>query len=337
METATNFAHQYIKTPETPNFTEPDSSQKAPRSKQYIKSPETPNFIEPNFFQKQPQDSLEKAPEMKQEDLEFDMEKSPELKKRPLKLKLPMQKVQENKAIETQNTHEEKEIETGEISPGHVQRMKSAFESPQISVNNGYNVHKLKNAFESPQISVRTDVSDGRKNRSCSASSTSSAYSSISGKSTNSSEAENIVLEAQRLKFEALQRLEETEEDLHRAQQAQEEAAKAAERANLITIYALNKEVQGQEKLIQAGHKLMEAGAKLQAEAACIGKDRHALINVHQKNQIRQETRTQAPMVPPQATLKVHQAREIQLFGCSKADEEVVHEKLFEGKQREIY
>jgi len=122
-------------------------------------------------------------------------------------------------------------------------------------------------------------------------------------------EAEQIMMEAQRLKMEAQQQFQMTEEEFRKAQQMQEEAARQAEIANMITIQALNKEVEGQEKLVQAGHKLMEAGAKLQAEAACIGKDRQAVINIHQKGQLRQEVQVEAPVVPPPSELHVLQTR----------------------------
>jgi len=123
--------------------------------------------------------------------------------------------------------------------------------------------------------------------------------------------AECIMLEAQRLKEEARRQFEANEEEFRKAQAAQEEAARASEFANQITIQALNREVEGQEKLVQAGYKLMEAGARFQAEAAAIGRDRHTIINTHQRGQVRQEVQIDAPVVPPASELHVLQSRQV--------------------------
>jgi hypothetical protein len=159
----------------------------------------------------------------------------------------------------------------GEVQKGFVNRMKSNYESRSESRNENWSVSQQIQGFE----------------------------------------AESLECEAQRLKEEAKRQLECTEEEFRRAQCAQEEAARAAELANQITLQALSKEVEGQEKLVQAGHKLMEAGAKLQSEAAKIGHDRQAIINTHQKGQIKQETRVEVPPIPPPSELNVLQNRQI--------------------------
>jgi hypothetical protein len=55
-------------------------------------------------------------------------------------------------------------------------------------------------------------------------------------------------------------------------------------------------------------YKLMETGAKLQAEAAQIGKECQAVINIHQKGQVRQEVQVEALVVPPPSELHVLQS-----------------------------
>lgn len=55
----------------------------------------------------------------------------------------------------------------------------------------------------------------------------------------------------------------------------------------------------------------MEAGARLQTEAARIGKERQAVINIHQQGQVRQETQIEAPVVPPPSELHVLQSRNV--------------------------
>jgi len=208
---------------------------------------------------------------------------------------------------------------------GIVNRMKNAFESPQVSVNerNGQQKEQRREIL-SPQVSVheRAEQFEQHKERRRG----SRVSTNSSGSRHEHFEAEIIEEEARCLKEQALCSLEQIEEEFQRAQIAQEDAARAAELANQITLMALNKEVECQEKLVAAGHKLMEAGALLQTEAASIGHKRQTIINVHQKGQIRQQTEAVSQPLPPPAELRVHQAR--QVLECRP----VVEERLMIAK-----
>jgi len=170
-----------------------------------------------------------------------------------------------------------------EIQQGLVKNMKSSFEKGSVDSSYSSRSH-------SPNFGGNFQLQTEAESKQCNG-------------------AENMMMEAQRLRQEAHKQFQMTEEEFRKAHHMQEEASRQSEQANMITIQALNKEVEGQEKLVQAGHKLMEAGAKLQAEAACIGRDRHAVINTHNMGQLRQKVQVEAPVVPPPSELHVLQTR----------------------------